>query len=158
MYSFTSIFFRTEVPWTTFGRAAVIKTKPEIHQHFLRNTLYMVQKILNNRSTRVDWIKLNYDSIVEIATTLYECCVSRLQDFIDFDHTSAILSAECFHFVLAGINSNYKEQFVPLLCKIGEIMRPFDCFMCVAVFSKQDWGRWVRKCTSYSYHKIQWAH
>lgn len=75
-------------------------------------------KNVNMKGLRNSGQYFNY--FTEIATILYEKCIIRLNEFIDFDSCTAIMAVECFHMILNMINTNYGEEwqiFLRNVCK-----------------------------------------
>lgn len=94
----------------------------------MQATLYMVQKFVSHRSAKSHGVTPIYKHVVQIASVLYECCIVRLREFMDFDQTSATLGAECFYLIVTGISNNYKHKFLAILSEIGKYLYfiPYD--------------------------------
>lgn len=60
-----------------------------------------------------------YDCFVEIAAVLYERCLIRMEEFVDFDSTTAVAVAECFYNILSHLMTHNKNNLVEFLCAIG---------------------------------------
>lgn len=82
-------------------------------------TINMVQR-LKSLKTKAQHTKMYYNYITEIAGILYERCIARLDEFIDFDCTTAILSLECFHLIVVVISNHYRSHLPAFLCAVGE--------------------------------------
>lgn len=60
-----------------------------------------------------------YTYCKEIAEIIYPKCIERLEEFIEFDITTAALAVECFDVILSIVSINYKSELKSFLCAVG---------------------------------------
>lgn len=114
------VFRRPEVDWTTPGQSNIIKSKVEIHRYVLQSTNDLVISYKNVKILDKQQAKELYDYIVEIAAVLYERCLARMVEFVDFDSTTAVLVAECFYNILLYVITHCKNNFSLFLSAISK--------------------------------------
>ncbi|KAJ8921771.1 hypothetical protein NQ315_008396 [Exocentrus adspersus] len=107
------------IDWTTNAQVVTIKTKRELHQHVMQATLTVIQNVKRCKVIETKHKKTYYDYITDIASVIYNRIVRRLNDFIDFDCTTANLAMECFHLIITVIVSHYKSNFKSFLNKVA---------------------------------------
>lgn len=113
------LFFRSDVSWTTPAQANIIKSKVEIHRYIVQAANDMVLSYKNIRILDKQTAKELYDHFVDIASVLYERCLVRMMEFVDFDSTTAVLVAECFYNILSYIVVHCKNNLNLFLSSIG---------------------------------------
>ncbi|CAG9761584.1 unnamed protein product [Ceutorhynchus assimilis] len=109
----------SSVPWATTNDANLIKTKTELHRHFLQAATHLCHKAKHFKLIDGQYYKGTYNHIESIAKTLYNRIIKRLSDYIDFDCSSAIIGLECFHSILLLMNGQFKRRLANFLSAIG---------------------------------------
>lgn len=117
---FLNVLHRPEVEWTTAAQSNIIKTKVEIHRYLLQSTNDLVLSYKNVKIIDKETAKELYEYFVEIAQVLYERCLARMAEFVDFDSATAVLVAECFYNIVAYVAVHFKNNFNLLLSSISK--------------------------------------
>ncbi|KAL3277410.1 hypothetical protein HHI36_012759 [Cryptolaemus montrouzieri] len=108
------------VEWTTMQDANIVKSKREVHRHFFQSLNYMLTHMKSKKHRDSQAVKDDFKNIVDVAEVIYSRCIKTLNIFIDFDCSSAVLAAECFHAILNCISSSHKTNLLLFLRKICE--------------------------------------
>lgn len=113
-------FCRSDVEWTTAAQSNIIKTKVEIHRYVMQSINDLIMSYKNVKILDKQLAKELHDYFVEIAEVLYERCLVRMQEFVDFDATTAVLVTECFHNILAYIVAHSKNNLNSFLSAVSK--------------------------------------
>lgn len=111
---------RPDVPWTTAAQSNLIKSKVEIHRYIVQSAN---DRILSYKGARIldkQTAKEIYDHLVEIASVLYERCLARMVEFVDFDSATAVLVTECFYNILLYVTTHCKNILNLFLSSISK--------------------------------------
>ncbi|KAL1497009.1 hypothetical protein ABEB36_008041 [Hypothenemus hampei] len=111
----------SSVPWIDTDEANTLRTKVELHQHFLQAALNLILKCKNEKTIDPIYQKNNFDLVTSIADTLFNRVVKRFNDYMDFDCTSAVASLECFHAILQLVSVHYSNNLLKFLSAIGGV-------------------------------------
>ncbi|CAH0559213.1 unnamed protein product [Brassicogethes aeneus] len=112
------LLHENDVDWVGPGKANVIKTKREFHQHVMQATINIVQNIKHLKNIDSNVEQKHYDTLVDISVIIYNRIIKRFNEFIDFDCTTAVLALECFQYILHRITTQYKSNFRSFIKKI----------------------------------------
>lgn len=116
--------------FTTPAQSNVIKTKVEIHRYVVQSANDLVLAYKNVKILDKPEAKELYEYFVEIAAVLYERCLARMAEFVDFDSATAVLVAECFYNIVAYVATHFKNNlnsFLSAISKYGEFFN--NCFL-----------------------------
>lgn len=80
---------------------------------------FQLQQISSSKS--IERNKEYYVYCRDIAKIIYPRCIDRLEDFVEFDVTTAALAVECFNVILTIITTNYGNELKSFLCVVGTI-------------------------------------
>ncbi|KAF2901837.1 hypothetical protein ILUMI_04348 [Ignelater luminosus] len=128
------LLHKSEVAWANADQANIIKRKLNFHRHIMNATIQLVQRLKSLKTTKAQHTKMYYNYVTEIAGILYERCIARLNEFIDFDCTTAILSLECFHLILVVISNHYRSNLPTFLCVVAGKSKDEDLLSVLTVF------------------------
>ncbi|KAI4458189.1 hypothetical protein MML48_7g00003128 [Holotrichia oblita] len=106
------------VNWTTTQQANLLKVKHDIHQHVMQATAFQLQQISTHKCPERN--KEYYTHCKEIAKIIYPKCINRLEEFLEFDVTTATLAVECFHTILNIVCTHYNGELKSFLCVVGD--------------------------------------
>lgn len=132
------LFCRTDVSWTTAAQANMIKSKVELHRYAMQTAIDLVQASKTTRILDKQESKVIYDYYTDIAEILYERCISRIEEFLDFDTETAVLSAECFRCVVLAVGAQHKANMNNFFCDVGELIK--FLFRLFSVFEFYSYG------------------
>ena len=113
--------FISTVNWATISDANKLKTKHDVHRYVIQAIMELLQSLKNVNMIGLPNPDQYFNYFTEIATILYEKCILRLNEFIDFDSCTAIMAVECFHMILNMVNVNYSKKwqlFLKNMCKL----------------------------------------
>ncbi|XP_018318528.1 Fanconi anemia group I protein [Agrilus planipennis] len=113
------LLHRTEVDWASPAQANILKPKPDFHRFVMQINLQALQSLKNSKIEEQHKQKC-FENITDIAKVLHERCISRLNDFTDFDCTTAVLASECFQTIFVIITHHYGNKLKLFLSKVGE--------------------------------------
>lgn len=114
------LIYRPKVPWTNVAQANLIKTKVDFHRYVLQASLDLIQSHKNLKLLNKQEAKEVYDGCTEMATILYDRCIARMKEFIDFDLTTALSAVDCFHNIVALVTAQYGNNFQNFLSTVGK--------------------------------------
>ncbi|KAK9874973.1 hypothetical protein WA026_005789 [Henosepilachna vigintioctopunctata] len=105
------------VEWTSMQEANTVKSKKEIHRHFLQSAYHLITAAKGKKYTDSEEKKRSLQILIDIAEVLFNRCIKTLSNFIDFDCASAVLVVECFYAILNCVASTHKKNLLPFLQK-----------------------------------------
>lgn len=105
------------VNWTTVQQANLLKVKHDIHQHIMQATVFQLQQISTHKCLERN--KEYYTQCRDIAKIIYPKCINRLEEFLEFDVTTATLAVECFDTILNIVCTHYNGELKSFLCVVG---------------------------------------
>ncbi|KRT83344.1 hypothetical protein AMK59_4329 [Oryctes borbonicus] len=105
------------VTWTTAQQANLLKVKHDIHQHVMQATAYQLQQLSTQKDLERN--KEYYGYCTNVAKIIYPRCINRLEEFLEFDISTANSSVECFNIILSIVCANYSSEVKSFLCAIG---------------------------------------
>ncbi|GJQ77090.1 FANCI [Trypoxylus dichotomus] len=117
------------VTWTTAQQANLLKVKHDIHQHVMQATAFQLQQL--NTRKGLERNKEYYEYCRDIAKIIYPRCIHRLEEFLEFDITTANLAVECFNIILNIVCTNYSAELKTFLCAVGGGDSHNDIFTCL---------------------------
>lgn len=103
---------RPKVNWTSVAEATTLKTKHDFHRHTLRATLELITELKSSDSLDRNELATNLGNCIAVGGILFERCIQKLNDLVDFDKTCASLAAECFHGILVYVIQKQDHCFV----------------------------------------------
>lgn len=109
------------MPWSSAAQANIIKPKVEFHRYILQATIEIVQSYKNARILDKQEAKQLYEFYKEIALILYNRCIERISEFVDFDSETANLAADCFRNILQVIKGQFRDNFNQFICAVGKM-------------------------------------
>ncbi|XP_018565780.1 Fanconi anemia group I protein [Anoplophora glabripennis] len=107
------------IEWVTNVHVVTIKTKCDLHQHVMQATIFLVQNVRRFKGIDARYKKAYYDYITDISSVIFLRIIKRLNEFVDFDCTTAVLAMECFHIILTLITNQYKSNLKSFLNKVA---------------------------------------
>lgn len=110
-------FTPRNVNWTTAQQADHIKVKHDIHRHVMQATVSQLQQINTHKGLEKN--KELYIYCSDIAKIIYPRCIQRLEEFLEFDVTTAVLAVDCFHIILNIVSNNYRDKLKTFLCTVS---------------------------------------
>ncbi|KAJ8938554.1 hypothetical protein NQ314_011443 [Rhamnusium bicolor] len=113
-----NLLHEPNVDWSTTAQAVMVKSKREFHQHIMQATIHLVHNVKRHKDIESRYKKLSYDHITDVALVLFSRIVKRLNEFINFDSTTAVLAMDCFHAILVLITSQYKSNMKIFMNKV----------------------------------------
>lgn len=102
------------------SQANIIKSKREFHQYMMQTTLNILTSIKNKKYLDLEAGKAVYGHLCNIAKIIYERIIKRMNEFIDFDCSTAVLAAESFLLIMNIILNNFRANFESFLIRIGK--------------------------------------
>ncbi|XP_060518299.1 Fanconi anemia group I protein isoform X2 [Cylas formicarius] len=106
------------VIWTSNTNAVVIKTKTDLHRHFLHAAMFLVNKVKSEKFIDSEHKKRSYKDITSIANVIYTRILCKFNEYVDFDCPAAILGLECFHAILVIMTGQFKSNISNFLSDI----------------------------------------
>lgn len=103
-------------------QANVIKTKVDFHRYVLQTSVELIQRYKNVRFLNKQDAKELYHECTEMASILYERCILRMKEFLDFDTQTAVLAAECFYNIILLITTQYGNNLHHFLSVVGKLV------------------------------------
>lgn len=117
---YKEFIFRPVIEWATNAHVVTIKTKCDLHQLIMQATIFLVQNVKRFKGIETRYKKMYYDYITDVSCVIYLRIIKRLNEFVDFDCTTAVLAMECFHIILTVVTTQYKSNLKSFLDKVGK--------------------------------------
>lgn len=117
------LLHKTEIPWTDIAQANLLRAKTDFHRHMMQCAITLIHNLKGEKGEKsVDSrnFKGAFVHLTELGIVIYERCVERLEEFVDFDSTTALLATDCFYGILNLVIASCKEDFLQFLITVGE--------------------------------------
>ncbi|XP_077289612.1 Fanconi anemia complementation group I [Arctopsyche grandis] len=110
------LLYMKDVDWATEDQLSSVRNKRELHRLILKQGLSVFSQLKTKKLTQQQRTEMSNCSEI-----LYTNCISRLDEFSDFDQETALLTIECFQAILHIVTNNHEEYLGEFLKITGNV-------------------------------------